>query len=138
MSVIAIKTQSFELGYGQTHLEDLGVTPQQLQADPNRSGYYLDGVYQLNFSIVNVDASYPGYFQTEIDFGTQELSSLDGWGTRIQTQIMMVCPSPGYIVIDQALPSGGPVQGSNSLMLKFSVPGWALQFSNLSMTFTPQ
>lgn len=135
---IPIKTQSFELGYGKSHSEDLGITPKSLQELPNRPGYYLEGVYQLSFSVQNINPSYPGYFEAEIDFGTQELGSADGWATKLPVQIMMVCPGPGYIVADKSLPVGGPVQGAQNLVIHFSVPGWAIQFTNVSLTFTPQ
>lgn len=138
MTNIPIKTTSFTLGYGQTHSEDLGISPAKLQADPNHSGYIIEGIYQLNFTVQNILPSYPGYFEAEIDFGTQELGSGDGWGTRASAQISMLWPGPGYIIIDKELPSGGVVQGANNLILHFTVPGWQLKFDNVSLTFTPQ
>lgn len=133
---IPIKTTAFELGYGQTHSEDLGISPAQIQEF--KPGYVNEGFYQLNFEVQNILPSYPGYFEVEIDFGTQELGSADGWGVKAATQCAFTWPSPGYIVVDKELPNGGPVQGAQNLVLKFTVPGWQLQFNNVSLTFTPQ
>lgn len=137
MTNIPIKTTSFELGYGATHSEDLGITPKQLQAIPGNPNYFNEGVYVLSFTVLNLLPNYPGYFEAEIDFGTQELGSCDGWGTNAATQVTLVCPGPVYIVIDKELPGGGAAQGTKNLVIKFTVPNWQLSFTNVSFTFTP-
>ena len=136
---ISILNQTFELGYGATNSQPLSVSPVQLQAVPGQSFQFIEGTYTLNFTVKNHFAAYPGYWTAQIDFGTQELCSMDGWGTAAVKQITMACPGPGYIVADQALPGGGPVQGAQPLTVNFSVPtgDWPIFFDKVALTFTP-
>ena len=135
---VSIPIPSFAIGYGQTFSQDLGVSPFSLQQQPNHLGYVNDGVYQLRFAIVGESAAYPGYYDVEVSFGTQILCEVYGWTTRKWTEVTATCPSPGYIIVDQALPSGGPVQGSKNLVFTSTVPGWGASFKNVSLTFTPE
>lgn len=123
-------------GYGSSFSQTLSTTPSALQE--YRPGYTIDGFYVLKFSVANYFPSYPGYYAAKVSFGTQELCETSGWGTRASTQITLVCPSPGYLIVDKALPAGGPVQGQQNLAISFSAPGWTVLFDNVSMTWTPQ
>jgi len=124
------------VGYGVPWKQDLGVTPASLQDRP--VGIYVaEGDYVLTFSVKNFFPTYPGYYDVSLTFGSQELCSIDGWGRRASTEITLKCPSPGYLIIDQKLPPPGPVQSASDLVLTFSVPGWQLYFTNVSLTFTP-
>lgn len=125
-------------GYGGAFSQDLGVSPSQLQAMPNKPGYHVEGVYALKFSVASYFPSYPGYYEAKISFGTQELCETTGWGMRTSKEITLVCPSPGYLIVDKALPAGGPAQGSNNLAITFSVNGWTLLFDDVSLNFTPE
>lgn len=124
-------------GYGSVFSQDLGVSPSAIQALSNKPHYHAEGVYTLKFSVANYFPSYPGYYEAKISFGTQELCDASGWGTRTSTQITVVCPSPGYLLVDKALPAGGPAQGSSNLTITFSAPGWAVFFDDVSLSFTP-
>ena len=134
---VPVPIQQFTIGYGSSQSQVLGKSPEQLQAIPTRPHYYNEGMYRLSFSVQNYFPSYPGYFTAEVSFGTQELCEMSGWGTINAKQVTLECPGPNYIVIDQALPAGGPVQGSQPIAISFSVPNWQLMFSNISLTFTP-
>lgn len=125
-------------GYGSAFSQTLSIAPSELQQIPNSPGYYTEGLYLLKFSVVNYFPSYPGYYTAEVSFGTQELGEASGWGTKSFQEIVLVCPSPAYIVFDQALLDGGPVQGSEKLKLVISTPtgGWTLLFNKFSLTFT--
>lgn len=123
-------------GYGSTFSVDLGVAPITLQTDTN--GQPLDGVYTFSFTMMDYFNSYPGYAQIEIDYGTQELCSAEVWGIRASYQVTLHCGSPGGIVHTQALPGGGPPQGTNHLVLHGSVPSWQMYFYKFSVIFTPQ
>ena len=131
-------------GYGSSFYQVLTTTPAQLQALPPPS-YYKEGVYALTFSVMNYFPTYPGAYEVEIDFGTQKLCESYGWGTIVAEQVTIICPGPGYLVIDQALPSGDRVQGSENFVLHFTVNdggggngGWPLLFKGpVSLTFTP-
>jgi hypothetical protein len=149
---IPVPTTQFTLGSGNSIAIPLAVSPYQLQDDPNHPGYLRDGFYTLTFTVQNVDGPYPGYWSAEIDFGTQELGSQDGWASQgptsrspnnvpSTTTITMVCPAPHYIVQDQALPGGGPVQGQQPFVLNFSSgpgPFWPVNFNIVSFTYTPE
>lgn len=125
------------LGYGQTYSQDLGVTPLQFQ--PNGG----NGFYTLTFSANNPLGNYPGLYEIEFTFGTQKLCDDYKWGTGSVMQFTIVCSSPGYIIIDQALPGGGPVQGAKNLVVTWTVNdgsfngGWPVDLTNASLTFSP-
>lgn len=123
-------------GYGSSFSQTLSMTPSQLQE--YRPGYVNEGAYVLKFSIINYFPSYPGYYEAKISFGTQELCETTGWGTRAFSQITLTCPSPGYLIVDKSLPSGGPVQGQQPLAISFHVDGWIVLFDKVSLEFTPQ
>jgi hypothetical protein len=123
-------------GYGGSFSQVLTATPAQLQEF--KPGYTNEGVYVLKFSVANFYPSYPGYYTAEVSFGTQELCETSGWGTKSFTEVTLVCPGPGYLVVDKALPNGGPVQGQQKLAISFTASGWTLLFDNISMEFTPQ
>jgi hypothetical protein len=127
-------------GYGSMASQDLGVAPQQFQVvppGPLTPGPYVDGIYSLKFSVQNSLPHYPGYYDIKISFGSQELCETDGWGLEAVSDVTFTCPSPRYIVTGQALPGGGPAQGSSNLLITVSIPDWPLLFSNISFTFTP-
>lgn len=124
---------ALEVGYGSSAYVDLGISPLQLQGP---IGSNKEGRYKLTFSDQNYFPPYPGYYQFEVDFGTQELCSAEGWGMMNFTEFTIECGGPGYIVVDQALPSGGLVQGSNHLIINLTVPGWPIHFRKVSFTFT--
>lgn len=125
-------------GYGSVFSQDLGVSPATIQAWPGKPSYHKEGIYVLKFSVANYFPSYPGYYEAKISFGTQELCETTGWGTRNFTQVTLVCPSPGYLIVDKALPGGGPVQGQQNLAITFSAQGWTVLFDDVSLTFTPE
>lgn len=133
-------------GYGSSFSQTLSVSPATVQAWPGRPGYHREGVYLLKFSAGNYFPSYPGYYTVVVSFGTQELCDASKWGMATSTEITIVCPSPGYLIVDKALPLGGPVQGEQPLAIKFTVNdgsangGWPVLFPNpekISLTFTP-
>lgn len=123
-------------GYGSSFSQTLSTTPAQLQE--YKLGYTIEGTYILKLSVVNYFPSYPGYYTAEVSFGTQELCETSGWGTKSFTEVTLVCPGPGYLIVDKALPLGGPVQGQQPLVIKFSVNGWTELFDNVSLSFTPE
>lgn len=125
-------------GYGSSFSQDLGVSPATIQAWPGKPSYHKEGIYVLKFSVANYFSSYPGYYEAKISFGTQELCETTGWGTRNFKEITLVCPSPGYLIVDKALPAGGPVQGQQNLAITFSAQGWTQLFDDVSLTFTPE
>jgi len=125
-------------GYGSWFSQDLGVSPSAIQALPNKPHYHTEGVYALKFSVANYFPNYPGYYEAKISFGTQELCETTGWGMRTFTQVTLTCPSPGYLIVDKALPAGGAVQGQQNLTITFSAAGWTLLFDDVSLEFTPQ
>jgi hypothetical protein len=137
---IPIPQPSFDIGYGSTISQNLKITPASLQEFA--PGYTHDGVYLLTFSVANFFPSYPGYYKVEIDFGSQELCETAGWGAKTSVQVTVVCPGPGYIIVDHSLPGDnpgnpGPVQGTQNLELNGTVYGWQLLFTDVSLTFTP-
>lgn len=134
---IPVPTTQFSLGYGQSNSQALTVTPYQVQDDPNHPGYLRDGFYKLTFTVQNYFPTYPGYYDVQVLFGTQEFCETSGWAAGAVQQITLICPAPHYIVEYQALPSGGPVQGSNPFALTFFVPGWQILFNNIAFTYTP-
>lgn len=134
---IPVPNTQFTIGYGAGVTETLTVTPQQLQSTPGNIGYSKDGGYTLTLDIQNHFPAYPGDFDAEIDFGTQKLCEQYGWGLDTVSQITITCLSPRYIVGDQALPGGGPVQGAQPLVLHFTTVGWLLRYNNIKLTFTP-
>lgn len=125
-------------GYGGSFSQNLGISPQAVQKPSPGWQYVTEGVYTLNFSVANYFPNYPGYYTAEIYFGTQELCETSGWGASHFSQVTLTCPSSGYIVIAKSLPSGGPVQGANDLVVKFSVSGWTVLFDKVSLEFIPQ
>lgn len=132
-----------QLCCGQISSQDLGVTPQQIQAIPGRPGYYYEGTYTLTFTAKNYYPNYPGYFEVKLSFGTQELCDASGVATIQAAQVTVTCPVSNYIVIDRGLPSGGPVQGGSDLAVTWTVggngwPNWPIQFDSVSLTFTPK
>jgi hypothetical protein len=125
-------------GYGGTFYQVLTTTPAQMQE--YKPGYATAGIYELKFSVANYFQSYPGYYTAEVDFGTQELCETSGWGMPSFTEIILDCPAPSYIIVDNALASNGvssPVQGQSPIAIHFTVGGWTLLFNNVSLTFTP-
>lgn len=128
-----------ELGYGSSFSQDLGVTPQSIQKTPTG---YTDGVYVIHFQEQNHFPPYPGKWELELTFGTQKLCDWYGWGTR-HSSVIETCTSSAYLVIDQALPGGGPVQGGNNLVATWTVNdgsfngGWPIIFKDAWLTFTP-
>jgi hypothetical protein len=124
-------------GNGGTFSQDLGISPSMVQKPSPGWQYVTEGTYVLKFSVANYFPSYPGYYAAKVSFGTQELCETSGWGTQAFTQITLVCPAPGYLVIDQALPDGGPVQGFSNLAITFSAPYWTVLFDKVSLEFTP-
>jgi len=140
-SIIPVPTVSFQTGYGSVFSQDLGVTPADLQFKP--LDHPVDGVYVLEFTIQNLSGSYPGYYDMEVSFGSQELCSIDGWGLQTAQKITVTCLGPGgfnaqsVIFTPQSLTTGGPSQFNDDFMLTVKGLGWGLQFSNISFTFTP-
>lgn len=102
-----------------------------------------NGVYTLTFSESNPLGNYTGRFEVELSFGTQNLCDSYGWGTSVVLQVTVICPSPGYLIIDQSLPGGGSVQGAKDLVVTWTVNdgsfngGWPVKFDNVSLKFTP-
>ena len=140
---VPIQSAPFTLGYGQTISLTLAVTPKTVQAPiPGAAGYpyVADGVYVLTFDVSNQLSVYPGYYTVEIDFGSQELCEASGWGTQNWNHITIICPSPGYIIIDRSLTdtdASGPVQSSYPLVIHFTGGGWPNSFNNEALAFTP-
>lgn len=117
---------------------DLGISPAQLQAyPPGVSPYVREGTYTLSFDVMNVFPKYPGEYDVQVAFGTQQLCEAYGWGKEGFTTVVMTCPGPGYIVIDKALPSGGPVQSAHNLVITVTGSSWQMYYKNFSLTFTP-
>lgn len=133
-----------KLGYGQSVTQDLGVSPEQLQAIPTHLHYYYEGVYVLSFSVKDALGDYPGYYTAEIDFGSQELCEMSGWGKVLPAQVTLVCPASNYIAFARTLPGGGPPQGTSDLTVTWTVNdgstdgGWPIVFDNVSLTYTPE
>lgn len=132
-----------ELQTGQTKSQDLGITPEQLQAIPGYPSYYYEGAYTLTFSAKNALVNYPSYYDVKLSFGSQELCEWSGVGTIQWQQITISCPISNYIVIDKALPSTGPVQGKSNLVVTWTGgedgwPYWPILIDKASLTFTPQ
>lgn len=123
-------------GYGGAFSQTLTTTPASLQE--YKPGYSIDGVYVLKFSVANYFPVYPGYYEVKVSFGAQELCDASGWGTRNFAQISLVCPSPDYFIIDQALQPDGPAQGASNLKITFTGSGWLVLFDDVSLSFTPQ
>lgn len=131
-------SQVLNVGYGSIASVDLGITPAQLQAyPPGTPPYAREGLYTLTFEAANFFPNYPGEYDIEIDFGTQKFAELYGWGQNLFTTVTMTCPSPAYLIIDQALPGGGPVQGAKDFTINIFNSSWPLMLKNLSLTFTP-
>lgn len=125
-------------GYGGAFSQTLAINPLTVQKPSPGWQYVTEGVYVLKFSVANYFPNYPGYYEAKISFGTQELCDTSGWGTRTFTEVTLACPSPGYLIVDKALPAGGPAQGSSDLAITFSAPGWTVLFDKVSLEFTPQ
>ena len=138
---IVIPNTNFTVGSGGSNVQTLVVTPDQLQ-NSVRPGYPTEGIYRLSFAVQNYFPNYPGYFTAKVSFGTQELCEASGWGKRNTADIAVICPSPGYLIVDErcdettgnCLP---PPQGNQPLTLTFSVPGWQIMFDNVALSFTP-
>lgn len=127
-------------GYGGTLSQTLAATPKQIQAPSPGWPYVTDGVYALTFSATNYYGVYPDYLTAEIDFGTQEFCKQSFWATQQWHRITMICPSPGYLIIDAALDDSGnssPVQSSQPFVIHFTGGGWPVLFKNVSLTFSP-
>lgn len=147
---IQVPITQFTLGNGQSISISLEVSPYEVQDDPNHPGYLRDGFYVLTITVQNVFGPYPGYFSPEIDFGTQELCSQDGWAsqgttsTPSTTTITMVCASPHYLLQYKGLsPDVLPAQGQFPFVLKFKNgnglgTSWPVDFNIVSFTYTPQ
>lgn len=125
-------------GNGGSFSQDLGISPKTIQAPSPGWQYGTEGTYILTFDVVDYFPNYPGYYTAEIDFGTQELCEASGWGKMRTAHVTLVCPASNYIVLDKSLPLGGPVQGTQNLVLHFTVNGWQMFFSNINLTFTPE
>lgn len=141
---ISVPQTSFLLGGGGDNAQTLAVSPATVQAPSPGHQYVTEGEYRLKFTVLNQFASYPGFYDVEVRYGTQQLCEVYGWATRVPVDITLTCPANGYLVIDQAMPGGGPVQGAQPFVLDFSVAGpstgydaWGVAFSNVSFTFTP-
>jgi hypothetical protein len=120
------------------------------------SPYVTEGYYILAFDLSNSpdSAKYPGILDIEVDYGFQQTCDANGehcvptqklcetyvWGTVLPHHVIVTCPAPGYIVIDQAIPEGYPEpstnQGGQPFVLRAFVPGWALDVRNITFTFT--
>lgn len=124
-------------GYGSRFYQTLTVSPLIVQKPSPSWKYVTEGNYTLTISVANYFHSYPGYYTVEVDFGSQELCEATGWATGNFSQVSVVCPGPGYLVIDKALPNGGPVQGSQNFVINGYVQGWPVLFDKASLTFTP-
>lgn len=137
---IPVKETSFEIGYGATHSEDLGVSPAHFQE--YQPGYTISGTYTVTFSVHNKFFSYPGYLAAKLSFGAQELCDTSIWAEGVYTQITLVCPSPGYLIVDRSLyenGSIGPVQGAANFVMKFSSgQTWPVLVDNVFVDFRPQ
>lgn len=131
---IPIQAPSDLNGYGSTFSQDLGITPEQVQA---HQPYITEGVYLLTFSVTNQLPHYPGYYTVEIDFGAQELCDGSGWAKSTEQQIIVVCPVSNHIVIDNSEPGGGPAQGNNNFVAHWHVDMWPIYFKSASFTFVP-
>ena len=127
-----ITSSGLYAGYGGSFSQALSTAPAQMQE--YKPGYTVEGVYVLKFSTINNFPSYPGYYTAEVSFGTQELCETSGWGTKPLTEITLVCPSPGYLIVDKALPLGGPAQGQQNFKLTVTVQGWTLLFPTDKVT----
>jgi len=140
MVIIPIKTPVFAGGY-QPDSQDLGIAPATVQAIPGRSWGYYEGVYTLKFSVQNYYPTYPGSYDVNVSFGTQQLCEIYGWGKAIVTDVVLKCPAPNFIVIDGFLPDPKqvqpPPQGTQNLVVTFTPGSWQLVVSNVSFTFTP-
>lgn len=129
-------TNGCSAGYVAKCTQDLGISPKTLQI---YGGYHVTkGFYTVTFDVVSALGVYPPYYAIELDYGTQELCSGDGWGEEISTHIVWVCPSPGYLILDRQLPNQQPAQGASNLVLSFSVNYWKSLADNFTVTFTPQ
>lgn len=131
-------------GTGGSFSQDLGVNPATVQKPSAGWPYVTEGTYELKFSVANYFPNYPGYYEAKISFGTQELCETTGWGTRNFTEVTLICPSSGYLILDKSLPAGGLVQSQNNLVITFTVNdgsvngGWPILFKGpISLTFTP-
>jgi hypothetical protein len=123
-------------GYGGSFSQTLMATPAQFQDFVH--GGPAEGVYTLTFWVANYFPHYPGQYDVEVSFGTQQLCESYGWGTGAFTKVTMICPASQHLVSGNSEPGGGPAQGSNPFVITFTVNGWILLFDNVSMTFTPQ
>lgn len=144
-------TMAVGAGYGSSFSRDLGISPAQIQTLPV-GGCCTKGIYQMNFSVVNGEPGYPGYYTAEVYFGTQELCEASGWGMGAFLwngaygsfyRNSFTCHSPAYLIWAKSLPGGGTAQGQSNLFVKFTVNdgsfngGWPLVFKDVSLTFTP-
>jgi hypothetical protein len=137
---IPVKNTAFMLGYGQTLSEDLGVSPAHFQE--YQPGYTIAGIYTLTVSVANHFYSYPGYLAYKVTFGSQELCDGSVWAEGVLTQVTLICPSPGYLIVDRSLYDNGtigPVQGKSNLVITWSAgQTWPVLGRDVSLTFTPQ
>jgi hypothetical protein len=130
-------------GYRGSFSQDLGISPREVQKPSPGWQYGTEGTYTLTFSEQNYLPSYPGRYDVEISFGTQQLCGTYGWGTSKANKVTLSCPSSNYMVFGKSLPGGEPEQGSNNLFLTFTVDdgsangGWPVTFDKFSLTFTP-
>jgi len=138
-----ITSSGLYAGYGGSFSQDLGISPRTVQAPSPGWQYGTEGTYTLTFSEVNYFPPYPGKYDVEITFGTQQLCEGYGWGTSRTQKVTVVCPSSNYMVLGKSLPGGGPEQGMNNLVLTVTVNdgsangGWPVVFNDFSLTFTP-
>lgn len=117
-------------------IQDLGISPFELQG--HTPGYYVQpGFFTVSFTVANYFQNYPAYYTVELDYGTQQLCDADAWGSERVVQIVYVCPSPGYLVVDHSLPGVGPPQGTKNLVLSLHGSNWEDLFDKVSVTFTP-
>jgi hypothetical protein len=137
---LPIKLYSFALQGGDPpSVQDVGVTPASLQEYP--AGVYpyaIDGVYELKFTVQNFYPVYPGFYDVEITFGSQQLCEIYGWAKAIVSEITLTCPSPKYLVAAGDT-KGGPAQGTSNIVITFSpsMQGWRVLYQVMSFTFTP-
>lgn len=125
--------------------QDTGVKPSDLQP-PGVGG--ATGLYEFKFWVANYFTVYPGYYEADITIGTidpvtkaikgHELCSADGWATQHFIEVMLMCPSPDYLLGKWPDELPGPADPNAHIIVSLShTKGWQLLFDNVSLTFTP-